>query len=191
MRIALVLLFTLTLAALALANPYPEPNQVHFDVGNGSNCIWPNAGDLVTVTVFLDEFGSSQWEGLSSIGFQFYRTFEGFKLSQTNLLGGPDFGDVEVDGWMLTSGEDCAEPDADDAIPLGEVVYLYFYPGLIELLPHPQSGYIFTYCNDDSDWWVHSETDDYMAGLGMEPPSGCTPTPVSDVTWGTVKAVFR
>ncbi len=186
--IALALL--IALAAPAAANPVLA-NVVYIDVGDGSNCYCPDPSEAFTITVYISDLEPGL-QGIFGIAFMFDRTFSGFKLAQTNLLGGLDFGDVEVDGWALTSGGDCVEPDANGLIAVAELTYLYLgTPGLITFMPHPIDGQSFADCNNDlGEWWVRDQPDG-NAGICMEPPGGCGTVPVEDASWGSIKALFR
>ncbi len=137
------LLVVLLVAALAVSVTAEEnPNLAIFlsaddDTANDVvNEVCPNINDTFNVYVCFDRFGEGG--GMLGAAFMFDRTFGGFKLTQTNLLPGLDFGDVETDGWAITAGAECQFPDANGVLIAATCQYLYLgTPGTITILPHP------------------------------------------------------
>lgn len=182
----------LLLPAVCLANPVPMQDCLYLDVG-GSNCSCPGASQPFTVSVTMRDLNQAE-AGIMGFAFRLDRTFGGFKLSQTNLLGGLDFGDVETDGWVLSSGADCAEP-VGGVIYVGEIEYLYLgTPGTLTPVGHPVDGTAFVDCDNELRYWNLPEWDSLPGGiLGVcdIPPEGCATVPVETTTWGAVKALYR
>ena len=136
--------------------------RVYLDAGppNLISEIHPLPGTTFDVYVCFDCLG--RCGGVMRAGFLLDRTFSGLKTAQVNLLGGPDFGDAEVDGWTITSGPDCAYP-ADDVVLAARLTYLYLAePGNLDVLPHPESGRHVEDCESNED-------DEYcfLVGLGV------------------------
>jgi hypothetical protein len=140
----------------------------------------PDPSEMFDIYVIVDCFGLPPTDGTRGTGVLFERTFQGFKLGQTNLMGGLDFGDVEVDG----SGSLC----------IGVVQYLYLGPGgYVQLLPHPGTGKDIIDCDFNSNTYCISGN----VGVWDDPPlgeEGCDcvePSPVEPTTWGGIKALYR
>lgn len=158
----------LVIAGAAWANQNPDiriyldaapPNEVHE--------IHPAASSVFDVYVCLDCFGDGG--GTRGTAFLLQRTFQGFKLSQTALLGGLDFGDAEVDGWTIAAGADCVYPDEDGIVLVGVMQYLYLgVPGTLDLLPHPGTGRQALDCNFDWDNYCINAN----LGVSMPPNPG-------------------
>lgn len=194
MRTFATVALSVILPAMCIANPVPDPEVLFLEFDDGMNCIWPSPSTTFTVTVFLDNMDviACGEDGTLGVAFMFDRTFGGFKLSQTNLLPGLDFGDVEAGGWAITAGADCVAPDADGVIRVAEVEYLYLgTPGVIDLLPHPVDGNVFADCDNLLCTWPLPVVAGGVVGVGMEPPRGCYLVPIEDYSWGSIKALYR
>jgi hypothetical protein len=198
MKRLLIVLAIVAFAATAFAGTNPDiriyldamPNQLVHE-------IHPDASTQFDVYVCLDCFGEGG--GTRGTAFLLVRTFQGFKLSQTSLLGGLDFGDAETDpGWTLAAGADCVYPDADGVVCVGVINYLYLgVPGTLTLVPHglvePGTGREVLDCDFLSDYYC------IYANLGVslppepgDPDCLCEPAnPVEDSSWGGIKALYR
>jgi len=158
-------------------------DAIWFEAGNGTNCVMPQPNEVVTATLLMSylEYAAA---GIQSVAFSFERTFGAFKLSQTNLLGGPDFGDVEVDGWTVTAGDGCVEPQFG-IIYIAQVKYLYLgTPGVIELKAHPVDGAVFQDCGGVSREWGDSSYYGTFMGVGVTlPHSGCNSVPAVEAAY--------
>jgi hypothetical protein len=169
-RHLLIGLVILALAATACAGQNPNLRIfLDADPPNRVSRIDPPPNSLVDVYIVLDRFGPCD-AGMMGTAFLFDRTFGGMKLAQTSMLGGIEFGDVEVDGWTLTSGVDCAYPDNENGIVVvGRVEYFYTgTPGTITLHPHPVSGRFTTDCDYmDDEYCIGGHF-----GVNQDPPEG-------------------
>jgi hypothetical protein len=189
--LAVLMIAAFALTAFAGTNPNvriyleAEPNaHVHE--------VHPLADETFDVYVCLDCFGAGG--GARGTAFLLVRTFEGFKVSQTSLMAGLDFGDAEADGWTLAAGANCLYPDADGVVCVGVITYLYLgVPGTLDILPHPGTFNEVLDCDFASDFFcVHANL-----GVSMPPNPGefgcdCEPpAPVEDATWGGIKALYR
>jgi len=166
------------------------------DPNNHVHEIHPNASETFDVYVCLDCFRAGQ--GTRGTAFLLVRTFHGFKLAQTSLLGGLDFGDAEVDpGWTIAAGADCVYPDADGVVCVGVLTYLYLgVPGTLDILPSgqgvPGTGREVLDCDFQSMYYcIHADLGVSMPPNPGEPDCECGPSPVRDTSWGGIKALFR
>jgi hypothetical protein len=193
MKANLAVLIVAALAVTALAGTNPDV-RIYLDVDPpfGVHEIHPNPGSTVDVYVCLDCLGEGS--GVRGTAFLLERTFVGFKLAQTSLWPGLDFGDAEVDGWTMAF-DDCAFPDADGIVCIGVIQYLYQGPdpGTIDILPHPGTGAEVLDCDYASDYFCVAAN----LGVSMPPNPGdpdcdCEPpAPVEDATWGGIKSLYR
>jgi hypothetical protein len=191
MRYALMV----AVAALAFgtAQAVENPNVTIWldaDPPNAVTRVEPESGSTFTVTIVMECFGPAG--GTRGIGLLGVRTFSGFKLGQSSLLGGLDFGDLEVDGWTLAAGANCVFP-TDGLVLIGEIQYLYQgTPGTLTLAPHPGTGRNTLDCN-------FAEDDQFCIGGGFgvweDAPGnleGCLcDAPVEASTWGSIKSLYR
>jgi hypothetical protein len=194
MRYAAAAVLITLVSTAAFSNPGPGEDALYFDAGGGTNCIWPPVGSEFTVTVLLGDLSSTTEEGIVEISFRFDRTFSGVQLSQTSLLYGPESGDVEGAGWTCATGGECAGPSPQGFIPIAQVEYLYLgVPGVILPAAHNEHGTSLINCFDEPWFWnLYDVPVGGELGVGMEPPGGCLQgTPVADVSWGAVKALYR
>jgi hypothetical protein len=185
-----ILVALLPVATMAGQNP---DIQIYLDAdpSNFVHEVCPDASGTFDVYVCLTCFGPDG--GTRGTAFLLTRTFQGFKLSQTSLLGGLDFGDAEVDGWTLAAGADCVYPDVDDVVCVGVIQYLYLgVPGTLDIGPHPGTGREVLDCDFQSDFYC------VLANLGVcVPPNPgedgceCPSNPVNETTWGRLKAMYR
>jgi len=198
MRALLAVLMIGAFAAAAFAGTNPDI-RIYLDVDPPVKVheIHPDAGATFDVYVCLDCFGEGS--GTRGTAFLLQRTFTGFKLSQTSLMGGLDFGDAETDpGWTLAAGADCIYPDANGVACIAVIQYLYQGgPGTLNILPHglvePGTGREVLDCDFASDFYC------IYANLGVSVPpdpgdDGCVcepASPVEDATWGSIKSLYR
>jgi len=171
LALATAILLLWCCSALAAQNP---DARIYLDVDppNLVHRVDPSPSATFDVYVCVDCFG--QDGGTRGTAFLLVRTFGGFKLAQTALLGGLDFGDAEVDpGWTIAAGADCVYPDADGVVCVGVVTYLYTTPGgTLDLLPHgqlnPGTGREILDCNFESDFYcIYANL-----GVGEDPNPG-------------------
>jgi hypothetical protein len=192
-----IVVIALALATCAHANPVLVYDVYGLDLGSGTNCIWPVEGQVFTATVYV--YGDDYWSGHVASGiryayFKLTRTFGGQLLSFTNLLSDYQTGGPELDRWIVAS-PDCVMPDEDGVILLGSVEYLYLGPpGLLTIEPTALDGLMVVDC-DYHAWQIEHGYPPYnsllVGGVGMVPPQGCGTTPVSQVSWGALKALYR
>ena len=198
-RLLVVLLIAaLAVPALALENPLLAI-FLSADDNTGDpvvNQVCPAPNGTFNVYVCFDRFGVGG--GMLGAAFLFDRTFGGFKLIQSNLLPGLDFGDVEIDGWAITAGAVCQYPDPNGVLVAAMCQYLYLgQPGTITVLPHPIDSNSAADCLNELDFWcvasVLSHGHEGNFGVCMDPPDGdCEPeSPVETETWGGIKALYR
>jgi hypothetical protein len=192
MRYALVL----AVVALAVGSAFAVQNpdiRIYLDADppNMVSRVDPLPNDTFTVSAVLDCHGDGG--GSRGTAFKLIRTFTGFKLGQTAMMGGLDFGDAENDGWTVAAGADCVYPDANDIVVVGEIQYLYLGgPGTLTLTPHPGTGRETLDCNfaDDDHYCIAGHL-----GVNADAPApeeGCVcDDPVDDATWGSIKALYR
>jgi hypothetical protein len=196
MRSIAIALIVVCVSGVAFSNPGPATDYLYFDVGGGANCIWPLENETFTVTVYLGDLGLFTEDGITEISLRFDRTFEGIKLGQTSWLYGSESGDIEDSGLTLSTplGE-CATPNQFGLIPIISVEYLYLGgPGTITPAAHASAGNSLVNCYDVGvTWYLYGNFETGgTVGVGMEPPEGCLGgTPVADVSWGVVKALYR
>ena len=179
--------------------PPPEGDvRIYLDAdpNNHVHEIHPDASTTFDVYVCLDCFEPGQ--GTRGTAFLLVRTFQGFKLAQTSLLGGLDFGDAEVDpGWTIAAGADCVYPDADGVVCVGVIQYLYLgVPGTLDILPsglaQPGTGREVLDCDFQSLYYcIHANLGVSMPPNPGEPDCECEPSPVMNTSWGGIKALFR
>jgi hypothetical protein len=181
--VAAVLVAFIATAAMADENPNimigcdsnnPPPPE--------NNRLDPAPNGTIDVYVVAKNFGPGG--GALGAAFLFERTFGGFKLAQTNLLPGLDFGDVEAGGWAITAGAECQFPDANGYLMLATVQYLYLgTPGTITIVEHPVDGLVISDCDNLLD----TATVFSNFGVGTDAPS----SPVEASTWSGIKGLYR
>jgi len=198
MKRLLVALAILALAVPALAGQNPDIAAYIVDnaTGIGNNQVCPAVNGMFNVYLCFDNFG----EGGGTIGcaFLWTRTFSGFRLSLTNLLGGLTIGDPEVaPGYaMLSASSLPVYPNADGIVVAATAMYMYIgTPGTLVLGPHGVDGAKVLDANGVADYWcVHSVVLNGSAGhfgVCVAPPDGDCASPVERATWGSIKALYR
>ena len=196
MRHCIIVAVALLLAYGVAAGENPDLRVfLDFDPPNGVTRIDPEPGTPFDVYILTDCF--SPGGGLRVLAVAFERTFGGICGGEINLLGGDiHFGDIEDPylGWLPTSGEDCAYPDATGVVVVGYVQYYYTGPpGYIRVIRTEvdQGGSLDCNFVEDCCWCVAGN-----AGVNVDAPPGesscdCGPTPVNAATWCSVKALYR
>jgi hypothetical protein len=197
MKRLLIAMVIMAFATTAFAGANPDVRiYLDADPNNHIHEIHPLPSETFDVYVCLDCFGENS--GTRGTAFLLFRTFGGFKLAQTALLGGLDFGDAEVDpGWTIAAGADCVYPDADGVVCVGVLTYLYTGPeGQLSILPHgqvePGTGREVLDCDFLSDYYcIHANLGVSMPPEPGDPDCECEPNPVEDSSWGGIKALYR
>jgi hypothetical protein len=186
--LVVVLVALLTIPAAAGQNPNI---QIYLDVDppNFVNEVYPDPSATFDVYVCVTCFGPDG--GTRGTAFLLTRTFEGFKLSQTNLLGGLDFGDAEGDGWTMAAGADCVYPDLAGVVCVGVIQYLYMAPGTLDIGPHPGTGREVLDCDFQSDFYCIRGHLGVGAAANPGEDCDCPSSPVNEMTWGRLKAMYR
>jgi hypothetical protein len=195
MKRALLSLALIALMAIPVLGAQNPNIRIYLDVDppNKIHRIDPAASASFDVYVCLDCFGTQG--GTRGTAFLIERTFTGYKLAQAALLGGLDFGDVEVDGWTIAAGTDCVYPDDSGVVCVGRITYLFLGgAGTATLAPHPGTGRQVLDCDfqEDDLYCIYANL-----GVGVDPlpgEDGCDcepPQPVEDSTWGGIKSLYR
>jgi hypothetical protein len=193
MKKALLSLLMIAFAATAFAGANPQIRiYIDGDPNNMVHEVEPAPGAVFDVYVCLDCFGNQANSGTRGTAFLLVRTFAGFKLAQTALWPGLDFGDAEVDGWTMAF-DACAFPDADGVVCIGMVTYLYNgVEGTLDLAPHPGTGREVLDCEYLSDdYCIYANLGVWMPPNPGEPDCLCEANPVEGATWGGIKSLYR
>jgi hypothetical protein len=195
MRMALVAMAAAALAAPAFAGQNPHI-RIYLDADPPYfvHEICPEPMTTFDVNVCVDCFGEGG--GIRAFNLVLVRAFGGTKLAQTNLLGGLDFGDPELDAWTIAAGAECAYPDENGIVVAARITYLYSGdPGTLDLAPHPDplAGRHMVDCN-----FIEDDLYCISANLGVcvppnpgEPECYCPTTPAECARWGKIKSLYR
>jgi len=193
MKHLLISLMVLALAIPALAGQNPDIALfLTTDATGQTDVNTTDPGDFY-VYVCFDGFGPGG--GMLGAAFTLTKTFSGYQLEATNLLGGLAVGSPEA-GWAIATAGDCSMP-VGGVVVAASLHYLALGPGTITVGPHPTDGPAVADCNNDLDFFcVHSIAVNGVAGnfgVGEDAPDGdCEPVdPVEDATWGSIKALYR
>jgi hypothetical protein len=195
MKYFVIALMVLTMAGAAFAVGNPDIRiYLDADPNNLVHEVHPPASSTFDVYVCLDCFGEDPVNsGTTGTAFLLIRTFQGFKLAQTRLWPGLDFGDAEVDGWTIALAP-CVYPDADGVVCVGVIQYLYLgVPGTLDIVPHPGTGREVLDCAFLSNCYCVWKN----LGVSVPPNPGevdcdCPePGPVENMSWGAIKGLFR
>jgi hypothetical protein len=97
------------------------------------------------------------------------------------------------DVQIVENGITVVNPDCWDTWPVTLGYLSLFYlgnPGLVEIVPHVDNGHSYITCGDPG------EVIDYCyvlhGGIGMQPyETTYCGSPVENITWGAVKALYR
>jgi len=176
----------LLLAATAMANPIAIELYIDFDPPNFVPSTYPVPYEEFNAYVMAELWGAAPVESIS-----FDLDFWDGAMLQTGPFASLDPSvQVQFEGNGIT----VVNPNCWDTWPvtLGYLPLMYLGgEGLVEVLPHGDHGHTFHTCGDPG------ETFDYCyvmhGGVGMEPsgPDELCGNPVQDVTWGSVKALYR
>jgi hypothetical protein len=192
MKHLVIALMILGLASMAAAVQNPDI-QIYLDAAPPGYVheVHPEPNATFDVYVCLDCFGPGG--GTRGTAFLLVRTFAGYKLSQTALLGGLDFGDAEVDGWTIAAGANCVYPDEYGVVCVGVITYLYLgVPGTLDIVGHPGTGNEVLDCDFLSDYFcVHANLGVSVPPNPGDPGCECEEVPVEDSTWGEIKSLYR
>jgi hypothetical protein len=186
-----IALATLAVAVAAAADMNPDI-RIYLDVDPPYYVheICPEEGTEFRVYICLDTLGPDG--GTRGARFWCPMDFGGVRVGEMDLLGGLALGDVEDPwgGWMVVSGPDCVYPDEHGVVVVGSLTYLYTGPpGTLDIAPCGVEPRATIDCGFLYDWFcVH-------ANLGVcAPPNpgeeGCI-SPVEELTWGSIKAMYR
>ena len=169
-------------AFISFAPDCPDP-YVHYTAATSG---------LVDCYLVVDCFGedgamrgiSLKWT-TSGFGMAFAPVFY---LPGAQQVGGPDHVDER---WVIT-GDDCVYPNECGIVVVLNQPYYVSGAGTITLGPNTVDGQMLVDCLFDADQFCVAGN----GGLGMDPPPGdvdceCTPSPVEDATWGSIKSLYR
>ena len=193
MRYCIVMVVLVALAQTGFADENPNLRvYLDFDPPNRLAEIDPEAGDFFDVYIVADRLSPDG--GLRCLVFGLERTFGGSVVSQTMLLPGLDFGDVEDPhiGWVCPLF-DCNYPDEMGLMVFGYVTYYYAGPaGVLRIIRTEVDQGIGVDCIFEVDYFCIGGN----AGVGMSAPAGeaecfLGPTPVNAASWGAVKSLYR
>jgi hypothetical protein len=190
MRTALgVLMLGLTLVATAAANPIGIDLFVDFEPPYAMTSIYPAPYTTVFAYVVAD-IGYITGEDVYSVSFDASVT-EGTGVMVDFTPIDPSYIVLGIVGDGITViAEDCF---TQFPATLGYVHIFYLgMPGIVEIVPHPYLGHVFTTCGDPGS--EHEYCYVQGGGIGMyapEPLILCDHNPVSDVAWGAIKALYR
>jgi hypothetical protein len=193
MRPIVIALAALAMAAPSLADQNPDIRiYLDADPPDYVHQICPEPMTTFEVYVCLDCFGEEG--GLRGVIFRFERTFGGYLTTKIPLLGSNHLGDPEDEtyGWTIVSDGDCVYPDENGIVVVGLCVYLYVGPpGTLDLARVDVSWEDTLDCDMQNDFFC------VYANLGVcVPPNpgqgcDCLVTPVADVSWGSIKALYQ
>lgn len=184
MRYVWMAMLALLVAGAALADGNPDLLLgLDMDPPNEMNRYDPAISEIFSVYLVFREIGPGS--GITGCSFMITRTFGGVYLSTTNMMNsGLIIGTPEVGCSLSAGGGLCIEPDGNGEVIAAEIQYLYTgVPGTLTLVPDPGQGAVATDCDVLLDTWT-----DYMNfGVGMDAP----PSPVEEISWGSIKALYR
>lgn len=187
MRFITLTWFVLLLAVSAVANPV-VPDGIIIDMGNGTNCVWPEVGETISATIYISPGTVLRQVGMDSVRIRVNRTFGGQILGLTSETGGWHSGDPEsASGWYLDMPY-CPPIGPWGFLAVGTVEYMYQGPPglLIPLVYSPYTDSSWTSCEGSHPGFQSV----LVGGVGESPPAGCR-TPVDSVSWGVIKALYR
>ena len=183
-----VLMFGLTLATTAAANPIAVELYVDFDPPNGIMSTY--VAPYTTVAAYVMADLGYTGEDVYSVSLKAEVT-DGTGVMLDFVPADPSYIVLGiVDNGITVIVDDCL--DQFPAV-LGYVPVFYLgYPGHIQLLAHPDQGHVFTTCGDPGS--EHDYCYVQGGGINTEPPELlilCDHNPVRDVAWGAIKALYR
>ena len=186
MRIATT--FAVLLVAVAVsANPIAFDMYVDFDPPNGAMSAYPTPYTSVYAHIVSD---LSYLTGDPIYGVSFDIEVPPGSAQMSDFVpADPAYVVTGIIGDGITViDEDCFE---QGTVVLGHVPILYLgVPGMVQIVAHPYQGHVFVTC-PDYDEYTYCIT--MGGGLGMEPtaPLDLCLSPVQDVQWGVIKAMYR
>jgi hypothetical protein len=98
--------------------------------------------------------------------------------------------DGDWESGVIVSTDDCM--DTFPAV-LGYLSFLYQgVPGYIMIQPHPELGHVFASCDNPGEMLEYCYVQDgALCTSAPSPRVLCEHNPVSDVTWGAIKSLYR
>lgn len=191
MRAVAIAVLVLLCAGTAVANPIiGEWIYVDYDPSNFVHSTYPAPYSVVDAYIMMDLTGSME-TGFTTVSFKLFVSPDtAINPSFTNLLPG----NLGIGSW--DTGITLASTECITAFPaqIGRFTFVYAgIPGDVAIYDHPdyarwvvncqEPGQVFYYC-------VYS-----FGGVGKEPdvgPTGdCGGNPVENVTWGSIKSMYR
>ncbi|MCK4510873.1 hypothetical protein KAW64_03995 [bacterium] len=184
----LVLLFVG--AGTALANPIiGDWLYIDFDPPNYGHEVYPAAFEAVDAYVMFST-PDFLWSGLTSVSFALEVTpGMGSSYEFTPLLPG----DLAVGDWnsgITVLSTECV-PTTDAPIMIGRLSFVYEgTPGYVAIVDHPDYPRWTMNCDDPAEPFSYCVC--WHGGVGVPGVTGdCGVSPVEDVTWGTIKSLYR
>jgi len=177
----------LVVAVAASANPIAFDMYVDFDPPNGAMSVYPPPYTSVNAYIVSD---LSYLTGDLIYGISLDVEVPAGSAQMSDFVpASPVYFVTGIVGDGITViKEDCFE---SGTVVLGHVPVLYLgVPGVVQIVAHPHQGHIFTTC-PDYDEYTYCIT--MGGGLGMEPlaPLDLCLSPVQNVEWGVIKAMYR
>jgi hypothetical protein len=177
----------LMVAVTVSANPIAIELYVDFDPPNGAMSIYPPPYSSVNAYIVSD-LSYMVADPIYSISLDVEVPAGSAQMSDF-VPANPVFFVTGIVGDGITViNEDCFDTGT---VVLGHIPILYLgVPGVIQIVEHPYQGHTFATC-PDYDEYTYCTT--MGGGLGMEPlaPLDLCLSPVQDVEWGVIKAMYR
>ena len=184
-----VLVFVFVGAGTAFANPIiGDWLYVDFDAPNFVHEVYPELFETVDAYVMFSTPGFL-WNGLTSVSFALEVTpGMGSSYEFTPLLpGGVAVG--PWDGGITVLADECVPTDVP--IIIGRLSFVYEgTPGYVAIVDHPDYERWVMNCDDPAQPFPYCV---YRHG-GVDRPGvdgDCGVSPVEDISWGTIKSLFR
>ena len=183
----LVLLFVGT--GTAFANPIVgDWLYVDFDPPNYVHEIYPELFEVVDAYVMFST-PDFLWDGFTSVSFALEVTLGmGSSYEFTPLLpGGLAVG--PWNGGITALADECVPTDVP--VMIGRLSFVYEgIPGYIAIEDHPDYPRWVVDCSDPGEVFLYCVA--WNGGVGVPGVDGdCGVSPVEDVTWGTIKSLYR
>jgi hypothetical protein len=181
-------------AVPVMGNPILE-DVVQLELDDGTNCVW-TPFQAFTIYVSLTHPVEAA-EGITEFAFRLDIDAPiGYLMDERSLLTDPGqaIGSVTGDGLVCVVPEGCVGPDGQGRILVAAVEYFFTgEPGLITLDEHATEDFGFRTCSGESRWWNYEYWPEPPSiGVFMEPPEGCHgASPVRDMSWGSIKSLYR
>jgi hypothetical protein len=169
-----------------MANPVAVELYIDFDPLNFVPSIYPPPYTAVDAYVVAELYAAAP---VQSISFDL-NVWAGTATETGSFTPAIPTYQVQI----VDNGITVFNPDCFDSWPvtLGYLPLLYLgNPGLIEIAPHELAGHSFVTCGDPGEVFDYCYV--MYGGLGMEPleVTELCGSPVEDLTWSAVKALFR